>query len=213
MLKSEVMEQAKENRGIMGMGRRLYQWVLHWADTKYAEVALFLIALAEASFFPIPPDVLLLAMGVSASKKALRFAAICTAGSVLGGMLGYSIGWGLWAHVDQLFFSVVPGFTPEVFQTVSDRFNENAFITTFAAGFTPIPYKVITISAGVAQINFAIFVLASVISRGLRFFIVGGALRFIGPSVKTLIDKYFELLAIAFTVLLIGGFFVIKTLL
>lgn len=190
--------------------RSLYDWVIHWADTPHAQIALFLIAFAESSFFPIPPDVLLIAMGVGAPKRALRFAAICLAGSVLGGVAGYAIGFGLWSAVDQHFFTYVPGFTPEKFAKVSALFNDNAFWAVFTAGFTPIPYKIFTISAGAAQIDVLPFVLASICSRGLRFFLVGGALRLFGASVKRLIDKYFDLITIAFTVLLIGGFYVVK---
>ncbi len=193
--------------------RKTYDWVIHWADTKYAIWALFFLAFAEASFFPIPPDVLLIAMGVAAPKRAVKFAAICLLGSVLGGMAGYSIGWGLWGMVDDFFFRVIPGFTPERFMHVASLYQDNAFLAVFTAGFTPIPYKIFTISAGVAEINFALFVLASICSRGLRFFLVSSALYVWGAKVKEIIEKYFNLVTIIFTVLLIGGFIVVKKLL
>ena len=193
--------------------RRLYQWVIHWAKTPHAKTALVLIAFAESSFFPIPPDVLLIAMGVSAPHGAIGYAALCTAGSVLGGMAGYAIGLGLWSMVSEWFFAYIPGFTPEVFQKVSTLYSDNAFWAVFAAGFSPIPYKVFTIAAGATQISFVTFVVASILSRGLRFFLIGGALRVFGPTVRQVLEKYFDLFSIVFLVLLIGGFIVVKMLL
>ena len=197
----------------MHMIRSLYDWVVSWAKTRHANTALFTISLAEASFFPIPPDVLLIAMGVGNSKKSLKFAGICLAGSVIGGMLGYYIGMGLWAGLQDVFYSYVPGFTPEKFASVSDKFNENGFAWLFIAGFTPIPYKIFSIAAGASGLNFGIFVLASVISRGLRFFLVGSILYKFGDKAQAMIDQYFEKLTIAFAILFVGGFFVIKALL
>ena len=193
--------------------RRLYQWVIHWAQTPHAKTALVLIAFAESSFFPIPPDVLLIAMGVSAPHGAIGYAGLCLVGSVLGGMAGYAIGLGLWGLVSEWFFAYIPGFTPEVFQKVSTLYSDNAFWAVFAAGFSPIPYKVFTIAAGATQISFMTFVVASILSRGLRFFLIGGALRVFGPSVRQVLEKYFDLFSIAFLVLLIGGFIVVKMLL
>ena len=193
--------------------RSLYQWVIHWAATPHAKTALVLIAFAESSFFPIPPDVLLIAMGVSAPQGALGFAGLCLVGSVLGGMAGYAIGMGLWSIVSGWFFSYIPGFTPEVFQKVSTLYSDNAFWAVFAAGFSPIPYKVFTIAAGATQISFTTFVVASILSRGLRFFLIGGALKMFGAPVKQILEKYFDLFSIAFVILLIGGFIVVKMLL
>lgn len=193
--------------------RRLYQWVIHWAQTPHARTALVLIAFAESSFFPIPPDVLLIAMGVSAPHGAIGYAGLCLVGSVLGGMAGYAIGLGFWSMVSEWFFAYIPGFTPEVFQKVSTLYSDNAFWAVFAAGFSPIPYKVFTIAAGATQISFVTFVVASILSRGLRFFLIGGALRVFGPSIKQILEKYFDLFSIAFLVLLIGGFIVVKMLL
>ena len=192
--------------------RTLYEWVIHWAVTPHAKIALLLIAFAESSFFPIPPDVLLIAMGVGAPSRALGFAGICLIGSVVGGMVGYAMGMGMWAVISDWFYAYVPGFTPEVFEKVSTLYSDNAFWAVFAAGFSPIPYKVFTIAAGAAQIDFSTFVMASVLSRGLRFFLIGGALRVFGPSVKQILEKYFDLFSILFLVLLVGGFVLIKLL-
>lgn len=192
--------------------KSLYDWVIHWSKTTHAKAALFLIAFAESSFFPIPPDVLLMAMGVSEPKKALRFAGICLVGSVLGGVAGYYIGMGLWHMISDLFFQYVPGFSQALFDKVAGMYQEHAFWAVFTAGFTPVPYKVFTIAAGVAEISLSQFILASILSRGLRFFMVGGALRFFGAPVKTFIEKYFDILTIVFTVLFIGGFVALKFL-
>jgi membrane protein YqaA with SNARE-associated domain len=192
--------------------RRLYDWVLHWAETPYGQPALFLLAFAEASFFPIPPDVLLIALCLSRTPKSYRFAILTLAGSVLGGMVGYLLGWGVWGVLDQIFYTYVPGFTPEAFARVQDLFKEYGFWTVFTAGFTPIPYKIITIGAGVFHVHFLVFMVASVLSRGLRFFLVASLIFHFGEPVKTFIDRYFNLLSVVFMILLVGGFLLFKGL-
>ena len=192
--------------------RRIYHWVLSWAEHPHASWALFLIAFAEASFFPIPPDVLLIAMAMGAPHLALRFAMVCTAGSVLGGMAGYALGFGLWQTVDQFFYDYIPGFSPEAFTMMASKFADNTFLAIFTAGFTPIPYKVFTIAAGAALIPFGLFLLGSVTSRALRFLLVAGLIYWLGPTVKNWIDRYFNILTVVFTALLIGGFILIERL-
>lgn len=194
----------------MRMIRRLYDWVLSWAETPYGGPALFLLALVESSIFPIPPDVLLIALCIALPTRAWRFALLASCGSVLGGMLGYGIGWGLWAMVDDYFFLYVPGFSAEVFENVQKLFGLHNFWVVFTAGFTPIPYKIITIGAGVFKINFPVFIVASLISRSLRFFLVAWLLKHYGPGIRLLIDRYFNVLSVLFVVLLIGGFVLIK---
>lgn len=196
----------------MKLIRSLYDWVLKWADTPYGVPVLFVIALAEASFFPIPPDVLLLALSLARSSQALFYAAISTLGSVLGGILGYGIGVWFWAACSAFFFANIPGFSEGAFMRVQGYFVEYGFWAVFAAGFTPIPYKIFTIASGVFGISFPVFVLASVVSRGLRFFLVATLIYFFGPPIRSFIDKYFNLLSILFIVLLIGGFYVFKVL-
>ncbi|MBN1947953.1 MAG: DedA family protein [Bradymonadales bacterium] len=188
--------------------RSLYDWVLHWAETPYGMPALAILAFAESSFFPIPPDVLLIALALGLPKKSLRFALVCALFSVVGGVAGYAIGAGLWELVDQFFFSYV--FSEEAFLKVATLYNKWAFWAVFIAGFTPIPYKVFTITAGVCAINFPMFFLASIVSRSARFFLVGSLIYFFGPSIKGFIDKYFNTLVVVFTVLLVGGFVLIK---
>jgi membrane protein YqaA with SNARE-associated domain len=194
----------------MKLLKKLYDWVLHWADTPYGPLALFLLALAESSFFPIPPDALLIALCLGAIKKSWRFALYTSVASVIGGMIGYSIGLGIWPVVDSFFFKYVPGFSESLFQRVLANYNEYGFWYVFLAGFTPIPYKVFTIASGVFKLNFFLFLLASTVSRSLRFFAVAALFRKFGPEIKGFIDKYFNLLAILFFVLLFGGFLVIK---
>jgi len=195
---------------VTALVRRLYDWVLSWADSPYATVALFFLALAESSFFPIPPDVLLLALCLSLPALAPRYALICTLGSVLGGMLGYLIGFSFWESTSQLFFTWVPGFTPELFARIQHLFQQYDFWFVFTAGFTPIPYKIITVGAGVFNLQFIIFVVASCISRGLRFFLIAWLVSRYGSAARSFIDENFNRLTIAFTVLLVGGFVVVR---
>ena len=199
--------------------RRAYDWVLHWADTRWGVLALFLLAIAESSFFPVPPDVLLIACCLGLPSRSFRYAFICTAGSVIGGAVGYYIGHFAWladgsdfTGFANFFFDNIPGFTREVYAQIGEFYEKWNFWVVFTGGFTPIPYKVITITAGVFNINFLIFLIASIVSRGARFFLVAFLIWKMGPSIKNFIDKYFNWLALAFTVLLIGGFVIIKYL-
>lgn len=201
---------AAHGRARPGWVRRLYDWVLHWADTPHGMTALFVLALAESSFFPIPPDPLLVALCLGAPKRSLRFAAVATLASVLGGAIGYGIGAGAWHLVEGWFYAYVPGVSPEAFAQVRGFYARYDFWAVFLAGLTPIPYKVFTLSAGVFNINFGVFALASVLSRGLRFFAVAGLIYRFGPPIARFIDRYFDLLAWAFAVLLVGGFILIK---
>jgi len=200
--------------------RQLYDWVLHWADTSYGPAALFALAFAEASFFPIPPDALLIALVLGSQKKAFKFAAYCTAASVAGALLGYSIGYFIWwqnpnefSSVANFFFNNIPGFTTNLFDKVRTLYETWDFWIIFTAGFTPIPYKVFTISSGAFQISLPMFILASIISRAGRFFLVAFLIWKFGEQIKNFIDKYFNALAVLFTVLLVGGFVAIKYLL
>ncbi|GHT21079.1 cytochrome b561 [Planctomycetales bacterium] len=195
------------------MFRRLYNWVLSWAETKYGSPALFVMAFAESSFFPIPPDVLQIALSAGKPLRSFLYATICLVGSILGAVLGYYIGLALWETVKDFFFTYIPGFTPTVFEYVQKQYSDHAFWAVFSAAFTPIPYKVFTIAAGVCKISIFTFIAASIVGRGLRFFLVAGLMYTFGPTVKNWIDRYFNLLTIAFTILLVGGFFALKFLL
>ena len=196
-----------------GPVRRLYDWVLHWAETPYGVAALFVLALAESSFFPIPPDPLLNALCLGAASKSLRFALIATSASVLGGIIGYGIGAGAWDLAEPWFYQYVPGVSPEAFEQVQALYDRWDFWAIFFAGLTPIPYKVFTLSAGVFSINFGIFVIASVLSRSIRFFVLAGLIFKFGKPIASFIDRYFNLLAWIFGIMLLGGFLVIELLL
>jgi membrane protein YqaA with SNARE-associated domain len=197
--------------------RNLYDWVLSWADSKYGGTALFILAFVESVFFPIPPDILLIALCLGGIAKSFRYALICSVASISGAFVGYAVGYFAWMTSSgdftafaNFFFNNIPGFTVELFSTIKAMFDEWDFWVIFTAGFTPIPYKVFTIASGVFDINLAMFFFASLISRSARFFLVAFLIWKFGPSIKSFIDKYFNLLAIGFTVLLIGGFILIK---
>jgi len=193
--------------------KRLYRWVLSWADSRYGTPALFVIAFAESSFFPIPPDVLQIALSVGKPKRSFWYAAVACAGSVLGGILGWWIGHALWGSLETFFFEYVPGFTQENFELVRARYDEHAFLAIFGAAFTPIPYKVFTIASGVFEVALPTLLVASALGRGGRFFLVGSAIFFFGPKVKGFLERYFELVTFALLVLLVGGFLAVKFLL
>ena len=198
----------------MNIVKRLYDWVLSWGDSRWGALALFVLAFAESSFFPIPPDVLLIALCLGAVRRSFRYASICLAGSILGAMLGYAIGFFLWQNsageytsLANWFFANV--FSEESFLQVKGLYDKWDFWIVFTAGFTPLPYKLFTVTGGLFHINFVMFVLASIVSRGLRFFLIGGLIWKFGAPIKTFIDKYFNLLAIIFTILLVGSFILI----
>lgn len=192
------------------MIRKLYGWVVGWAQTKRAEQALAVIAFAESSFFPIPPDPLLIAMTTVRPKKYLRFAAICTAASVAGGLLGYFIGVGLFETVGRWVIDTY--HLESQFQYIGQRYDQNAFLTVFTAAFTPIPYKLITIAAGVFQVNLFAFMIASILGRGARFFLVAGLMHHFGQRYKDSIEKYIDILSLVFVAILIAGFILLKYL-
>ncbi len=191
--------------------RRLYDWVLSWAEHPQAGLALAVLAFAEASFFPIPPDVLLIALSLSRPGKAFRWAIFCSVGSVLGGIAGYMLGWHfmtLIGHKILAFYHLTDKY--EVVQSMYQQYDAWAVA---AAGFTPLPYKLFTIAAGAFEINFAIFIIASALSRSARFFLVAGSIYIWGPSMRNFLEKYFNLCTIIFFILLVGGFILIKWIL
>ncbi len=207
--------------------RSLYDWVLAWGDSKHALTALFFLSLAEASFFPIPPDVLLIALCMGAYKKWKKFALVCSLGSIIGGVLGYFIGIAAYDLVGEKLLAItasLSGTNPdELLETAKYWFNEKEMLgmkvgvwAVGLAGFTPIPYKVFTIAAGVMNMDLIAFILASTISRSLRFFLVAGIIGLLykkyGDKIKIFIDKYFNYLALAFVILLILGFWAISLL-
>ncbi len=193
--------------------RRLYNWVLSWAETPYGTPALFVISFVESSFFPIPPDVLQIALSVARPKRAFFYAAVSVVASVLGGVFGWWIGTTLWDSVSTFFFEYVPGFTSDNYALVERKYNEHAFLAIFTAAFTPIPYKVFTIASGVFDVALSTLIFASVLGRGGRFFLVASAISFFGPTVKIWLEKYFELATLMLLVVGALGFLAIKYML
>jgi membrane protein YqaA with SNARE-associated domain len=190
------------------MLRGLYYWTMEMAAKKNAVWVLAAVAFVESSVFPIPPDVLLIPMVLAARNSAWRYAAICTIASVLGGMLGYAIGSGLYEGVGRPILDFY-GYGAK-FSDFTARYNEYGGWIVFIAGVTPFPYKVITIASGVTDLDFATFTTASVLARGLRFLVVAALLYWIGQPIREFIEKRLGLLFTIFCVLLIGGFLLIK---
>lgn len=188
--------------------KKLYNWVLHWAETPYGVPVLFLLAFAESSFFPVPPDILLIALCLSINRKAFYYALICTVGSVLGGIVGYYIGMYGYETIGKPIVDFYHG--QDIMHSIKLKYDQYGFLGILIAAITPIPYKVFTIASGVFNFDFLLFVLASIIGRSLRFFVVAGLIWKFGHPIREFIDKYFNLLACIFIVLLVGGFLLIK---
>jgi membrane protein YqaA with SNARE-associated domain len=190
--------------------RRLYDWVLHWAETPYGVPALFILAFAESSFFPVPPDVLLIALAISMPGRAFYFALLCTLGSLVGGVVGYGIGLYGYENIGKPIVEFYHG--QELMTNIKTQYDTYGFWGILVAAITPIPYKIFTILSGVFRFEFWTFMLASLIGRSFRFFLVGGLIWRFGPPIKNFIDRYFNILSYIFIGLLIGGFIVIKYL-
>ncbi len=190
------------------MLRSTYDWVMGLAARKDAIWVLAAIAFIESSVFPIPPDVLLIPMVLAARDRAWRYAAVCTIASVLGGMVGYAIGMFLFEAAGQPLLELY-GYAAK-FDEFRGRYNEWGAWIVFVAGLTPFPYKVITIASGATELDLAVFTVASVFARGLRFFIVAALLWWLGPPVREFIEKRLGLMTIVFCVLLLGGFIVAR---
>ncbi len=188
----------------MELIHNIVDWMIAWAATPYAPLVLFILTFWESSFFPLPPDPLLIAMAVAEPTNAPLFALIATTASVLGAALGYFIGKkGGRPIVHRLF-------KEKKIQAAEALYQRYDVWAIGAAAFTPIPYKVFTITAGIAQLRFWPFMLVSVIGRGARFFLLGMLVFFFGPQIQSIIDQYFELLTISFLVLIVLGFVAAK---
>lgn len=187
-----------------------YDYMLNLASRRNAMYFLFAVAFIESSFFPIPPDVMLIPMVLAAPAKAWRIVGIATAASVLGGAFGYAIGvffFDLIARPILTFYGYMHQF--DVFK---DYYHEWGAWIVFGAGITPFPYKVITIASGVVHLDFAVFMLASVVARGMRFYLVAWLLKKYGEPMKDYIEKNLGMLSVLFLLLLLGGFACIKFL-
>lgn len=181
----------------------ILHWVEGFAATPYGDWALFGIAFIESSFFPVPPDVLLIALCVAEPSKSLYFALLCTLGSVLGGVLGYGIGYYGGRPLLHRFFD------PKKIRGVEGYYDRYNAWATAIGGLTPLPYKIFTIAGGAFGARFRVFIIASLLARGLRFFVVAGLMWAFGEPVKAFIEQYLNVLSIAFVILLIGGYWFI----
>ena len=188
--------------------RRLYDWVMRLAGHRHAVPALAAVSFAESSFFPIPPDVMLVPMILANRAKAWFIAAVCTVSSVLGGLFGYAIGYFLFEAVGRPLVEFY-GYG-EKFTTFQGWYNEYGLLIVFVAGITPLPYKVFTIASGVTGMPVVTFALGSIVSRGLRFFIEAALLWWIGEPIRVFIEKNLQWVTTAFVVLLVGGFVLLK---
>jgi len=204
-----AMDLARQTRNPL---HKLYYWTLHWAGTRFAIPALCVISFAEASFFPIPPDALLLPMCFAKPKKWLTYAFWCTLASVLGAVAGWSIGFYLWHLVSGFFFHWIPGFTPAKFESMAALYQKYGFWIIMAKGLTPIPFKLITISAGACQVSLPTLIIAAIISRGARFFGLALLVRIFGDRARPFIEKYLTWVLLACFVALILGLFCLKFL-
>ena len=192
------------------MLHRLYQRVLALAAGPYAPAWLFAIAFAEASFFPIPPDVLLIPMALARPDRAWRYAAICTIGSVIGGAFGYLIGYALF---DLLATPLLHAYHYEAaFERFRQAYAEWGLWVILIKGLTPIPYKIVTIASGAAAFNFPLFMAASLATRGGRFFLVATLLHYFGDHVRAFIERRLGLVTSLVAVGVVAGFVVIKYL-
>ncbi|MDO9458833.1 MAG: YqaA family protein [Alphaproteobacteria bacterium] len=190
------------------MFRGLYDWTMKQAAGRHAQPALAAVSFAESSFFPIPPDVMLIPMVLARPERAWWIATVCTISSVLGGILGYAIGYFLFDTVGQAVLDFY-GYR-SAFEDFAANYNEWGAWIVFLAGVTPFPYKVITIASGVTALNPWVFMVASLIARSLRFFGVAALLWKYGPPIREFIDKRLNVLGYSFLALLVGGFVVVR---
>jgi len=189
------------------MLRRLYDWVFEQARKPYAEKALAVVSFAESSFFPIPPDVMLAPMVLSRPDRAYRYAAVCTVASVLGGLLGYAIGYFL-EPVGMWMLAMLG--KADTFEASKALFQEHGAWVILIKGLTPIPFKLITIAAGIFSFNLPLFILLCAITRGARFFLVAFVLKTWGPAMLEMVEKRLALFTIVGLVLLAGAFMAVK---
>jgi membrane protein YqaA with SNARE-associated domain len=192
------------------MLKRLYLWTLSLASSPYALWALGVVAFVESSFFPIPPDVLMIPMIIAAPSRAFLIAGVATVASVAGGLFGYYIGAELFAAIGQPIFDFYG--KQDAFDEFAQRFNEHGAWAVLMAGITPFPFKVITIASGVTGLSLSVFLVSAIIARALRFFIVAALLWKFGAPIRDFIEKRLGLMFTLFCILLIGGFYVVRYL-
>ena len=192
------------------MLKPLYDWTMNLAGHRHAMVALAVVAFVESSVFPIPPDVLIIPMVLAARTRAWRIAGVATVASVLGGLAGYAIGALLFDSLGRPLLDFY-GYEAQ-FADFQERYREWGAWIVAGAGLTPFPYKVITITSGVMDLDLVVFMVASVLSRGARFFLVAGLLGHFGEPIRTFIENNLPALTLAFCALLLGGFVAVRYL-
>ena len=192
------------------MLKRLYDWTMGLAGHRRALPILAVVSFAESSVFPIPPDVMLIPMVLAQPARAWLIAGVCTAASVLGGLAGYAIGYFVFDAVGRPLIELYGG--AQAFASFADSYNEWGLWIVFTAGLTPLPYKVFTIASGVTQLDVTVFVLGSLLSRGLRFAVVAALLRRFGSPIRAFIEHHLGKVTAAFAVSLVGGFVLLKLL-
>ncbi len=193
------------------MLRRLYDWTMRLASRPNALAALGAVSFAESSFFPIPPDAMIIPMVLARPDRAWAIALVATVASVLGGIAGYAIGYYLLATIGQTIITTY-GYEAE-FANFRQAYNEWGLWIILIKGLTPIPYKLVTIASGAAGFDFPVFVLASIATRGLRFFAVAALLRWYGPPIRDFVERRLTLVATLFLLAVVGGFLAVKYLL
>ncbi|MFC7703766.1 YqaA family protein [Plastorhodobacter daqingensis] len=192
------------------MIRSVYDWTLSLAQSRHALWALALVAFVESSVFPIPPDVLMIPMILARPSRAFLIAGVALVSSVLGGLLGYYIGWGLFESVGR---PVLEFYGKDAyFGEFAARYNEWGAWAVLIAGVTPFPYKVITILSGATALSLPVFLLASILARGLRFFLVAALLWKFGAPIRDFIERRLGLMFTLFVVILLGGFAMVRYL-
>jgi len=194
----------------MSILRGLYDWTMRLASHRHALPALAAVSFIESSVFPIPPDVMLVPMILAERRRAFVVATVCTAASVAGGVLGYVIGYALWETFGRALIEFY-GYATQM-ATFTAQYNDWGGWIVFTAGLTPFPYKVITIASGVARMDLAVFVFASVIGRGMRFYLEAWLLYHYGPPIRGFIERHMGKLAVLFVALLFGGYLAIRLL-
>lgn len=190
------------------MLRRVYDWTMSLASTPHALWALAVISFVESSFFPIPPDVLLIPLVLARPERAWFIAGVCTLASVLGGAFGYLIGWGLFEHVGQPLLAFYG--MQDRFAEFAQTYNDWGAMAVLVAGVTPFPFKVITILSGTTGLNFLVFILASIVARGLRFYLIAALLHWFGPPIRDFIERRLGLVFSVSLAALIGGFLLVR---
>jgi membrane protein YqaA with SNARE-associated domain len=194
----------------MNVVKKTYDWIMNWASTPYALYALALLSFTESFFFPIPPDILLIAIAFSKPKHSFLYAGICSLSSVAGGIVGYFIGYFLFESIGKLIFDLYGGING--FETVKEYYNSKGAWMVLIGGFTPVPYKLITIASGVFLLDFKIFLICSIISRSARFFLESLLIFYFGEKIRLLLEKYFNLFTIFLFVTVILGFLLFKVI-